>query len=173
MPYYMRVDGVTPKQTATVEKIGGKDNLFPISSVQYGGGRSIYVEVGSSGSADVSQVSISELTVTRTTDGASAALQTLLFAPSAAAKTMEIIVPTMDRDGKGLIPQQLITLEEARISSYSASGGGEGPTSESVSVSFTSIAIAHYTQDTSGEVKKGDTVKFDLKTGKLVSQASV
>jgi type VI secretion system secreted protein Hcp len=38
-----------------------------------------------------------------------------------------------------------------------------------MSLAYTTISITHYFQDAAGKVEKGDVVKFDLKTGKLVS----
>ena len=66
----------------------------------------------------------------------------------------------------------IITLEEARLTSYSLSASSAQP-AESYSIAYTSIAIAHYNEEDNGEIKKGDTIKFDLATAKLVSAAKL
>lgn len=162
---YMRIDGIDNfKGMATVKEIAGKKGFFPLASFQVGYGRSVVVNVGSSGDAEVGTPSISDVVVDREPDAASAILETLFFAPGDKGKTFEIIQTKTKNDGKGLIPTRIVTLEEARISSYATSSGGN-----SIAIAFTTIAIAHYYEETSGKIEKGDVVKFDLRTGELVS----
>ena len=75
-----------------------------------------------------------------------------------------MIVTRTATDGKGLQPTQVITLEEARISSYAAGDG-----SSNITIAYTTISIAHYFEGTGGTVEKSDTVKFNLKDGQLSS----
>jgi type VI secretion system secreted protein Hcp len=162
---YMRIEGIDDfKGMASVADVGGKKGLFPIESLSYGFSRSIHIDVGSSGDAETGLPVLSDVSVNRSDDGASAVLQTLFFSPGAKGKTIEFVSTRTATDGKGLQPTQVITLEEARISSYSAGSG-----SSTVSIAYTTISVAHYFEGTGGLVEKSDTVKFNLKDGQLVS----
>ena len=162
---YMRIDKIDDfKGMASIKEVGGKKGLFPIDSFNYGFSRSINVAVGSAGDAETGIPSLSDLSVSRSDDGASAVLQTLFFSPGKVGKTIELISTRTATDGKGLQPTQVITLEEARISSYAA---GDGACA--ITIAYTTISIAHYFEGTGGTVEKSDTVKFNLKDGQLSS----
>ena len=162
---YMRIDKIDDfKGMASIKEVGGKKGLFPITSFNYGFSRSINVAVGSAGDAETGIPSLSDLSVSRPDDGASAVLQTLFFSPGKVGKTIELISTRTATDGKGLQPTQVITLEEARISSYAAGDG-----SCAITIAYTTISIAHYFEGTGGTVEKSDTVKFNLKDGQLAS----
>ena len=162
---FMRIDKIDDfKGMASIKEVGGKKGLFPIDTFNYGFSRSINVDIGSAGDAETGVPSLSDISMTRPDDGASAVLQTLFFSPGKVGKTMEIVVTRTATDGKGLQPTQVITLEEARISSYSAGNGSCDST-----IAFTTISIAHYFEGTGGTVEKSDTVKFNLKDGQLSS----
>ena len=162
---YMRIDGITDfKGMATVKEVAGKKGLFPIDNMDYGFSRAIFVDVGSSGDAETGVPALSDITVSRMEDGASALLQTLFFSPGDKGKTIEFIATRTANDGKGLQPTQVITLEEARVSTYAAGGGAS-----TIGIAYTTIAIAHYFANEAGAVEKSDTVKFDLRSGELVS----
>ena len=102
--------------------------------------------------------------VSRGADNASAVLSTMFFAPGDKGKTFEILETKQKNDGKGLIPVKIITVEQGRLSSYDVTPG-----QNTMSISFTTVSITYYVEDEAGAVTKGDTVKFDLKTGELVS----
>ncbi|MEM9549664.1 MAG: type VI secretion system tube protein Hcp [Pseudomonadota bacterium] len=162
---FMRVDGITDfKGMATVKEINSKKGYFPISNFDVAFSRSIYVAVGASGDAEVGVPAVSDVAVQRKADNASAVLSTLFFAPSDKGKTIEIVETKQSNDGKGLIPVKIITMEESRLSSYNSNGGGTAMT-----LAYTTIAITYYYEDSAGKPQKGDTVKFDLKTGTLES----
>lgn len=163
--YYMRIDGIDDfKGMATVKEIASKKGFFPISDVDFGFSRSIYVAVGSANDAETGVPAIGDINIKRGNDAASAILETLFFAPGKAGKTIEIVITKTQNDGKGLQPTLVVTLEEARLSSYFYAGD-----QTSMSIAFTVISIAHYYETEAGEVVKSDTVKFDLKLGELVS----
>ncbi len=162
---FMRVDGIDSfSGMATVKEINGKKGFFPVDAYSLGLSRSIYIAVGSSANAEVGVPALSDLMVTKQADNASAVLSTLFFAPSDKGKTFEIVETKQKNDGKGLIPVKVITVEEARLSSFDVSPG-----QNTMAIAYTSIAIAYYVESESGQVSKGDTVKFDLATGTLVS----
>ena len=162
---YMRIDGIDDfKGMASIKEISGKKGLFPINSFDFGFSRSIFVDVGSAGDAETGIPVLSDLTITRDEDGAAALIQTLFFAPGKQGKIIELVSTKTANDGKGLQPTQMITLEEGRISSYNSSGG-----SSTLCIAYTSISITHYYETESGSVEKTDTIKFDLRSGQLVS----
>ncbi|WP_310621199.1 type VI secretion system tube protein Hcp [Flexibacterium corallicola] len=163
--YYMRIDGITDfKGMATVKEIAGKKGFFPISNMGFSFSRSIFVAVGSAGDAETGIPAVGDINIERGNDAASAILETMFFAPGAKGKTIEIVTTKTKNDGKGLQPTLVLTLEEARISSYAYAGE-----QTSLSIAYTVVSIAHYFETESGEVVKSDTVKFDLKSGELVS----
>ena len=162
---YMRIDGITDfKGMASVKEIAGKKGFFPIASFNLGYSRSIYVSVGSSNDAESGIPALSDVSVSREPDSASAILETLFFSPGDKGKTFEIVETKTKNDGKGIVPRRIVTLEEARLSSYSTAPG-----SCAMTLAYTTISITHYYEDTAGKVEKGDVVKFDLRTGELVS----
>ncbi|MBW4964199.1 type VI secretion system tube protein Hcp [Sulfitobacter sp. CW3] len=162
---FMRIDGIDSfKGMASVEEIAGKKGFFPISSFSMGYSRSIYVAVGSAGDAESGIPAIGDVSIMREPDAASAILETLFFAPGDKGKTIEIVETKTNPGGDGMIPRRVVTLEEARLSSY-----GTDPSACTMTLAFTTISVTHYFQTDAGGVEKGDVVKFDLKTGKLVS----
>ena len=162
---YMRIDGINDfKGMASVKEIASKKGFFPVGSFSLGFSRSVFVAVGSAGDAETGVPTLGDVQIQREADSASGILETLFFAPGDKGKTFEIVETKAKNDGSGLIPVQIITMEEARISSYSAVPG-----SNTLAIAFTTISITHYYEDAAGKVEKGDVVKFDLKLGKLES----
>jgi type VI secretion system secreted protein Hcp len=173
MAIYMKLDKLdTITGAATLPDVGGKKGLMVVDSVNFGLGRPINVEVGSSSNAETGQVSLSDISVSRSCDGATPFIQTFFFQPGGTGRTIDFVITKADRKGEGLLPSMIITLEEARLSSYSLSASSSSP-SESYSIAYTSIGITHYTEGDDGVIKKGDVVKFDLATAKLVSAAKL
>ena len=162
---FMRIDGIDDfKGMASVKEIAGKKGFFPIASFNMGYSRSIYVAVGSAGDAETGVPAISDIAVVREPDAASAIMETLFFSPGDKGKTFEIVETKADNKGDGMIPRRIVTIEEGRLSSYATD-----PNSCQMSLAFTTISVTHYIEDGAGGVEKGDVVKFDLRSGKLVS----
>jgi type VI secretion system secreted protein Hcp len=162
---FMRIDGIDSfKGMASIQEIAGKKGFFPISAFSIGYSRSIYVAVGSANDAETGIPALSDVTVSREPDSASAILETLFFAPGEKGKTFEIVETKTKNDGKGIVPRRVVTLEEARLSSYATAPG-----SCTMTLAFTTISVTHYYEDAAGKIEKGDVVKFDLRTGELVS----
>ncbi len=139
-------------------KIPGHENWITCDSLQLGVGRSI-ASSGGGASRETSNPSFSEITLAKSTDIAS----TDLFFQATSGKSLgkaEIhLVQTVDA-GKKAEPYMMIELEEALISSYSMSSGGDRP-SESFSINFTKISYQY--DDFSGAKKTtGTPKKYDL-----------
>lgn len=162
---YMRIDGINDfKGMASVKEIASKKGFFPIGSFSFGFARSVFVAVGSAGDAETGVPTLGDVSIEREADSASGILETLFFAPGDKGKTFEIVETKAKNDGSGLIPVQIITMEEGRLSSYSAAPGGN-----TMTIAFTTLSITHYYEDAAGKIEKGDVVKYDLKLGKLES----
>ncbi len=128
-------------------------------SMQWGAGRGIALQSGGGNKRDASSPSLSEVTFSRTSDQAS---PELFFQAcggvSLGACTINILQVVANK------PQIFVTilLEEAMVSAYSLSTGGDNP-SESVSVNYTKISFQYDTFDgkkvTTGTAKKWDLSK--------------
>lgn len=171
---FMRIDGVNSiKGAATVGDIGGKKGFFAISSMSWGANRGVAVDVGNANNADKGMVSLDAISIDRTSDGASSYLATFLFAPGAEGKTVEILLTKPSRDGSGADPYLVMTLEKARIASYSISGSDGALPTEHFTLTYTTLSNVYYQEGDGGKIEKGDTVKFDCTEGKLVSKSSL
>ena len=161
----MRIDKVTKfPGMASVKKINDVEGFFPIGSYDVSFARSIYVAVGATSDAETGLPSLGDVSVQRQSDNASAILATLFFAPGSKGVTMEIVETQGGADGQALAVTKRVVMEEARLSSYNTT-----PTGTSMGISYSAISITNYVVDSKGNVEKGDTVKFDLKSGTLQS----
>lgn len=173
MAIYMKLDKLDEiKGSATIKEIGGKKGLIPVASTTWSTSRPIHVTVGASTGAESGQVSVSDVSVTRTADGASPYLETFFFAPTADGKTVDFLITKADREGAGEVPAMIITLEEARLNAYSLNCSPSSIT-ETLTLAYTVFSVTHYTEDEGGKIEKGDTIKFDLKSAKLLSKAKL
>lgn len=130
-----------------------------VDSMQLGVGRSVASQAGGGNKREVSSPSISEVVFSRASDMAS---PELFFQAcggvSLGTCTIHILQVVSNK------PQVYVTieLEEALISSYSMSTGGDAPT-DSISVNFTKISYQYDTFDgkkvTTGTAKKWDLSK--------------
>lgn len=96
-----------------------------------------------------SQVSVSELVVSKGFDRASTAL---LVALRANEQIKRAVLTARKAGGAKTVEFLVITLENARIRSVelSGTGGGDDPVREQVAISFQKIAIEYRGQDASG-----------------------
>ena len=156
---------------ATLADVGGKKGLFAIDSLSWGGVRGVSIDVGNANNTDKGMVAMGEIAISRTSDGASPHLTTLLFAPGKDGKKVELIMTKPDRDGDTVVPHLIFELESCRMANYHVSCTDGNLPSESFSLIYTIISIAYYTEDDQGNIQKGDTIKFDVPTAKLVSKA--
>lgn len=164
---FMRIDGIDDfAGMATVEKIQNKSGFFPLDSYSIGFARSIDIKIGAVGDAEVGVPSVSDVVISRRPDNASSILASLFFSPGAKGRVFEILETKQATDGKGLIPVKAIKLEQARISSFDGSPGGN-----SFTIAFTFIEMAFWLEDGAGNVTKGSVVSYDLAKGQVKSAA--
>jgi type VI secretion system secreted protein Hcp len=142
--------------------VTGHTDWITVNSFQLGVGRAITASGGGK-DRDTSNPSFSEVTISKDTDIASADL----FAQATFGKSLgKAEVHFIQTGGQGNESQVYLTyeLEEAIVSSYSLTSGGERP-AESISLNFTKISMQY--DAFSGDKKTtGTPKKWDLMANK-------
>jgi len=170
----MRIDGITSmKGTSTLENIGGKEGFFAINGMSWSADRSMVINIGNANNSDTGGIHLSPVMINRSSDGASPYLTTFLFAPGADGQTIEIVCTKPNRDGEGMDPYLIITLEGARVANYSVDCSDGSLPEENFALVYTTVSQVYYHEDANGTIAKGDTVKFDCPLGKAVSKAKL
>ena len=141
--------------------VDGHTGWINIDSMSWGVGRSIAVQTGGQAKREVSSPSVSEVSFSRMSDMAS---PELFFQACGGVSlgTCEIHLLQVVENK----PQVYVTiqLEDAMISSYSVSTGGDVP-NESFSVNFTKVSFQFDTFD-GKKVVTGTAKKWDLAMNK-------
>ena len=150
-------------QIKGTSKVEGHTDWIAVNSMQLGVGRAISTSSDGATDRDTSNPSFSEVTFSKPTDIASADL----FAQATYGKSLgkaEIhFIQTGGADKSDQVYLK-IELEEAIVSAYSLSSGGDRP-SESFSLNFAKISF-QYDQFDGATVKTGTPKKWDLSTNK-------
>lgn len=139
-------------------EVDAHDGWIVVDSLQLGVGRSIS-SVGAGSDRETSNPSYSEVTATKSTDIASADLYFQAVAGKSLGKAEIHFMQTHGTDAKGQV-YLAIELEEAIVSSYSMTSGGDRP-SESFSINFTKISYQYNAYD-GDKVTTGTAKKWDL-----------
>jgi type VI secretion system secreted protein Hcp len=161
MPIYMKFGSITGDVTES-----GHTQWIELSSMQWGVGRGVSSPTGSSADRESSAPSISEITVTKTNDAASAGLLSeALQGDGSNGASVEIDLVRTDK-GK-LTVYQKIMLTNVIISGFSTSSGGDRP-SESLSLNFTKIAVTDTPMGADGTAGSPSTTTYDLAQAKTV-----
>lgn len=153
MPIYMKYADIK----GIVDAEGFKD-WIEVNSFQWGVGRGIGSPVGTGRDREASAPSVSEITVTKAWDtvASSKLLQEGLIGEGVKA---EFKFTTLD--AKKLTTYLHIELEDAMISGYSVSSGGDKP-SESISINFTKVTYAPTAVKSAGGSTAQAKVIYDL-----------
>jgi type VI secretion system secreted protein Hcp len=169
---FMKIVGLDEvKGAATVAGLP-VTGLFAINNISWGAARGVTMEVGNANNADKGMMAMNDITISRESDGASPHLTTMLFAPGSEGKTVDIYLTKPSRDGSGgADPFMVFTLENTRINNYNVNSSDGGLPSESFSLTYVTISLVYYWENLAGLVVTGDTVKYDVSTGKLESKA--
>lgn len=158
MPIYMQYDGVKGDVTAE-----GHEDWIELNSFQWGVGRGISSPTGASADRESSAPSVSEITVSKSSDVASAPL--LNEALQGEGKTVKIDFCKTD---KGVLEVYMTyTLTNTMISGYSISSGGDRA-SESLSLNFTKVEYKLVGMKAAGEAASPYPVGYDLATAKVM-----
>ncbi|MFJ2982137.1 MULTISPECIES: type VI secretion system tube protein Hcp [unclassified Pseudomonas] len=151
----LNFNGKKIKGTSTVS---GHADWITVDALQMGVGRSISASGGGT-DRDTSNPSFSEIILTKSTDMASADLFMEAVCGKSLGKAEIHFVQTGGVDAKDQVYFKL-ELEEAIVSSYSASSSGERP-SETFSINFTTISY-QYDAFSGDKVSVGTPKKWDL-----------
>lgn len=133
MPILIKYPDVTGES-----KVEGYDGYFEVTSLQFGVGRGISSAYGTS-TREGSVASVSEITVTKVSDGTSLKL----FEEALHGELDNTVKIEFVRTSKGAPVTYLsFELEGCGISGYSLSSGGDRP-SESLSLNFDKIKLGY------------------------------
>ena len=138
--------------------VTGHDKWINLDSVQMGVGRSVSM-VGGGGDRETSNPSFSEITCATSMSVASTEIMMQATCGKSLGKAEIHFIQTGGTDAKGQAYCK-IELEEAIVSSYSMSSGGDRP-SESFSLNFTKISYA-YDKFDGDKITTGTPKKWNL-----------
>ena len=143
--------------------VANHDKWITCTSVQMGVGRSIS-SVGGGGDREVSNPSFSEITLTKSTDVASAEMFMQATCGKSLGKAEIHFIQTGGTSAKG---QTYLKLElyETVVSAWSMSSGGDRP-SESFSLNFTKISY-QYDKFDGDKVTTGTPKKWNLEKNEV------
>lgn len=160
MPIFLNYDGI-PGDVTTA----GHEKWIEVSSIQFGVGRGMTSATSGSGDREGSTPSVSEIVVTKTTDGASGNLlrASLGMGPGSEGKTVKVDFCKTDTSQPE--PYLQLELTNTLVSGYSSSSGGDRP-SESISLNFTKIAYNNIGMGAANDTGNPDRVEYDLSTQK-------
>lgn len=158
MAIFMNYNDVPGSVTAA-----GHEKWIELNSMQWGAGRGISTAVGRGRNREASQVSISELVVTKLKDNASPKLVSDAFIGDEGVPVTIHLVTTSD-EAKSILIE--IILSDTLISGFSFSCGGED-TMESISLNFSKIESNFFIQE-EGSTEAGTKfpVTYDLAKAK-------
>ncbi len=142
-------------------QVDGHTGWINVESMQFGVGRSIALQSGGGAKREVSSPSISEVTFSRQTDMASPELFYQACGGVSLGKCEIHVLQVVENKPQVFLK---IELEEAMISNYSVSSGGDVP-SDSFSVNFTKISYEFDTFD-GKKITTGTPKKWDLAVNK-------
>ena len=160
MPIYMNYDGLAVKGDVTAQ---GYADWIELNSFQFGVGRGISSPTGGSKDRESSAPSVSEITVTKAQDASTGKLLTEAYKGEGVKVVIDFVKTEKDQLQKFLTYE----LEDAMISGYSTSSGGDRP-SESLSINFVTVNVIPKVIDKDGKSSNGDAVKYDIGKGKVV-----
>lgn len=158
MALYMNFNDKKIKGNVTAK---GYEDWIELQSMQFGVGRGISMGVGASADRETSVASVSEITVTKLMDPASAMLLKESLSGDEGVKVEIVIVRT---GAKEVEKVGTYTLENTLISGYSVSSGGDRP-AESLSLSFTKIQVDLKGADSTNKNGQNFKVGYDLAKG--------
>ena len=156
MPIYMQIDGI--KGDATEE---GHKEWLRVDSVQFGVGRAIATPVGAAKDRETSQPSVSDITVSRPQDGASAQL----FQEACVGNKGKTVQIDFLTTGDPAETYFTIKLTNTLVANYSLSSGGDKPT-EALSLNFTKIEYDYKGSKEDRTAGGQKRAAFDLGLGK-------
>lgn len=158
MAIYLKYGDIKGKVTTA-----GHEDWIELDSLQWGVGRSISSQIGSSRDREASKPSISEVSATKLMDESSP----LLFSEACVGKGTSVQIALCTTGTDSIEEYMTYELEDCMISGYSVSSGGDRP-SESLSLSFTKMEMKFIPYDDQGKAQSPIPAGYDMMTGKKV-----
>jgi type VI secretion system secreted protein Hcp len=139
----------------------GHEKWIELSSLQWGVSRAMTSASSSGADREGSTPSVSEIIVTKVTDGASPNLlrASLGIGPGHEGKTIKFDFCKTDTSQPE--PYLQFELTNALISGYTCSSGGDRPT-ESLSINFTKVAFNNIGMGEANDTGSPDRAEYDL-----------
>lgn len=159
MAIYLKFKDGSIKGNVTAE--GHNDGWIELHSFQFGVGRGIGSPVGKASNREASEPSVSEVTVTKTTDETSP----LLFQEAVIGKSKDVIIHFVRTSADKLETYLEYTLTNTLVSGFSLSSGGDAP-SESVSLNFTKVEVKYTPFDDKHAAGTPVPAGYDMATAK-------
>jgi type VI secretion system secreted protein Hcp len=158
MPVFMHYDGIDGDVTTQ-----GHEKWIELTSWQWGCSRAMTSSTASAADREGSTPAVSEIVVTKVTDGASTNLfrAALGLGPGGEGKTVKIDFCKTDVANPEAYMQMELT--NTLVSGFSMSSSGDRPM-ESVSLNFTKIAFNNIAMGAANETGQPDRAEYDLST---------
>ncbi len=145
------------KQIKGQSQVDGHADWINADSMQWGVGRAVALQSGGGAKREVSSPSVSEVTFSRASDMASPELFFQACGGQSLGKCQIHLLQVVENKPQTYM---VIELDDAMISSYSVSSGGDRP-NESFAVNFTKVSYQYDTFD-GKTVKTGTPKKWNL-----------
>ncbi len=175
--YFMNIEGQVPKGAATLEKFTGgdglpKDGWFAIETFEWGGSRTIGMDVGDHSNMDSGTCMMHEVRAQKKLCGAYGDILSLMIAPSNEGKKLYVIATKPERSAnQGPEVYLQFTLGDCRISFFSMKGVSGTP-DVSFSIVYGEIQVKHWFESATGELTPGGLISFNVKTASAESTVS-
>jgi len=161
MPIYMKYGDI--KGDVSAEGHKGTDGWVEVNSFQFGIGRGISSATGGSADREATAPSISEIVVTKPSDISSVSW----FEQALWGEGVKVTIDFCKTDKGQLEIFQSYDLEDAMVSGYSVSSGGDRPT-ESISISFTKVIFNFFEMSKDGAKAASPKAGWDIGLAKAV-----
>jgi type VI secretion system secreted protein Hcp len=158
MPIYVKYDGIDGDVTTA-----GHEKWIEVHSFQWGVGRGMTNSGGSGADREGSTPSVSEIVLTKDTDGASPNLFRASLGKPPADEGKTVNIDFVKTDTSQPEPYLQLTLDNCLVSGWSISSGGDRPT-ESVTLNFTKVEFKNTGMGPANETGSPDTASYDLTT---------
>ena len=159
MAIYVEIDGIQGDVTAE-----GHEKWIKADSLQWGVGRGIHTPTGSSQERESSPPSLSEVTISKSMDVATAPI----FTEACVGVSKPVKIHLVQTGGDALETFMEYTLDNALISGYSVSSDGESAPSESISFNFTKLEMKYTPFDNEHNPGSPIPAGYDVAKGKKV-----
>lgn len=156
MAIYLNFNKLGIKGNVTAK---GYEDWIDVSSMQFGVGRGVSMEVGNTSNREATRPSISEVTISKALDASSGSL----FKESVVGVDGVTIIIDIVKTGAAEVEKYCrVTLEDCLVSSYSLGASSGGAPNESLAFSFTKILTDMTGADRNNKNGSNMLVGYDL-----------